>query len=66
MLDLILYLIGATLFVGQAVYFLAFSENWIVPGPSAGATYPAAGPDWAGTYAWSETGDWSETGARQH
>ncbi|HVM84493.1 MAG TPA: hypothetical protein VMW18_11440 [Candidatus Binatia bacterium] len=60
MLDFILYTLGATLFIGQAVYFLLFAGSWMVPTWSDRTTFPAASPDWAGTYAESETG------ARQH
>lgn len=60
MLDLILDLVGATLLIGQAVHFLAFNGNWTVPTWSDRPTFPAAGPDWAGTY------EGSEMGARHH
>jgi len=57
MLDLILDLLGATLFVGQAVYFLVFSENWTVPDRSAQSMIPAAGID-------ADGADGFEMGAR--
>ena len=59
MLDVSLYLLGATLFVGQAVYFLFFTGDFAVPAWSDRSTAPAFGPDWAGTY------ERSEMGARQ-
>ena len=59
MLDVILYFLGGTLFVGQAVYFLLFTGNWTVPTWSDRSAAPATRPDWAGIY------EGSEMGARQ-
>jgi hypothetical protein len=56
MLDVTLYLLGAILFVGQAVYFLLFTGDWTVPAWSDRSMTPALGPDWAGTYEGSEMG----------
>ncbi len=56
MLDAILYLLGAILFVGQAVYFLLFTGNWTVPTWSDRSVTPATRPDWAGAYQGSEIG----------
>jgi hypothetical protein len=54
MLDVILYLLGGTLFVGQAGYFMLFTGSWTVPTWSDRAVFPAASPDWAGVYQGSQ------------